>query len=214
MISSELTILGMSEGCISMIFDILESNNQFPKISIVNNLGIIPTKEYLRESFIVDQITEFENIDGDFIIGASKPKVKMKIMDLYKRVPISNFVKLISSKCDISNTTVLGNGSIVNSMTCIAAHTTIKDFVFINRGCTIGHHTVINNYVTLNPAVNIASNVSVGESTLIGIGTNIIDGINIGSNSIIGAGSVVTKDIPDGVIAYGSPCKIIRANEA
>jgi acetyltransferase-like isoleucine patch superfamily enzyme len=68
--------------------------------------------------------------------------------------------------------------------------------------------------VTLNPAVNIASNVTVGESTLIGIGTNIIDGINIGSNSIIGAGSVVTKDIPDGVIAYGSPCKIIRANEA
>ena len=42
----------------------------------------------------------------------------------------------------------------------------------------------------------------------------IIDGIKIGRNSVIGAGSVVTKDIPDNVVAYGNPCKIIRENEA
>ena len=43
---------------------------------------------------------------------------------------------------------------------------------------------------------------------------SLIGGKNkIGKNSIIGAGSVVTKDIPDNVIAYGNPCKIIRKNE-
>lgn len=45
------------------------------------------------------------------------------------------------------------------------------------------------------------------------MGANIIDGIKIGENSIIGAGSLVTKDIPSGVVAYGNPCKIIRKNE-
>ena len=35
-------------------------------------------------------------------------------------------------------------------------------------------------------------------------------GVTIGSNTIIGAGSVVNKDIPDGVIAAGNPCKVIR----
>ena len=35
-------------------------------------------------------------------------------------------------------------------------------------------------------------------------------GVSIGSDSVIGAGSVVTKDIPDGVIAAGNPCKVIR----
>jgi acetyltransferase-like isoleucine patch superfamily enzyme len=44
------------------------------------------------------------------------------------------------------------------------------------------------------------------------MGVNILDGIKIGKNTIIGAGSVVTKDIPDNVVAYGSPCKIIRDN--
>jgi len=45
------------------------------------------------------------------------------------------------------------------------------------------------------------------------MGTNILNQVKIGKNTIIGAGSVVTKDIPDNVVAYGSPCKIIRDNQ-
>jgi maltose O-acetyltransferase len=44
------------------------------------------------------------------------------------------------------------------------------------------------------------------------MGTNILHQVKIGKNTIIGAGSVVTKDIPDNVVAYGSPCKIIKEN--
>jgi serine acetyltransferase len=38
------------------------------------------------------------------------------------------------------------------------------------------------------------------------------ESINIGSNVMVGAGSLVLKDIPDNVVAYGSPAKIVRAN--
>lgn len=37
-------------------------------------------------------------------------------------------------------------------------------------------------------------------------------GVTIGDNVVIGAGSIVTKDIPDNVIAAGNPCRVIRAN--
>jgi acetyltransferase-like isoleucine patch superfamily enzyme len=47
---------------------------------------------------------------------------------------------------------------------------------------------------------------------VIGVGTTIKDHIKIGKNCIIGAGSVVVRDIPDNVIAYGNPCKPIRDN--
>jgi acetyltransferase-like isoleucine patch superfamily enzyme len=50
----------------------------------------------------------------------------------------------------------------------------------------------------------------VGEGTWIGAGAVVIPGIRIGKNCIIGAGSVVVKDIPDGVKAYGNPCKIVE----
>jgi len=46
------------------------------------------------------------------------------------------------------------------------------------------------------------------------MGANIVDGIQIGADTIIGAGSLVTKDVPAGVIAYGNPCRVVRAREA
>lgn len=44
----------------------------------------------------------------------------------------------------------------------------------------------------------------------IGSGCIILPGVSIGDNTVIGAASVVTKDIPANVLAYGVPCKVIR----
>ncbi|MBR1391883.1 MAG: sugar O-acetyltransferase [Lachnospiraceae bacterium] len=52
--------------------------------------------------------------------------------------------------------------------------------------------------------------VTIGDNVWIGGNTVICPGVHIGSNSVIGAGSVVTKDIPDRVIAAGNPCRVIR----
>lgn len=52
--------------------------------------------------------------------------------------------------------------------------------------------------------------VHIGKNCWLGAGVIIVPGITIGDNVVIGAGSVVTKDLPDNVIAVGNPCKILR----
>lgn len=52
--------------------------------------------------------------------------------------------------------------------------------------------------------------VSIGDDVWIGGNTVINPGVSIGRNVVIGSGSVVTKDIPDGVIAAGNPCRVLR----
>lgn len=52
--------------------------------------------------------------------------------------------------------------------------------------------------------------VYIGENAWIGANTVIVPGVHIGKNTVIGAGSVVTKDIPDSVVAVGNPCKVLR----
>ena len=52
--------------------------------------------------------------------------------------------------------------------------------------------------------------VTIGNNVWIGGNTVILPGVTIGDNVVIGAGSVVTKDIPDNMIAAGNPCKVIR----
>ena len=50
----------------------------------------------------------------------------------------------------------------------------------------------------------------IGNRVWIGANSVVMPGVTIGDNSIIGAGSVVTKDIPPNVIAFGNPCKVYR----
>lgn len=61
-----------------------------------------------------------------------------------------------------------------------------------------------------NSGYEYGIDISIGDSVWIGGSTCILPGVHIGSNVVIGAGSVVTKDIPDNVIAVGNPCKVIR----
>ena len=63
---------------------------------------------------------------------------------------------------------------------------------------------------TRNTAYEYGIEVTIGDNVWIGGNTVICPGVHIGSNVVIGAGSVVTKDIPDWVIAAGNPCKVIR----
>ena len=52
--------------------------------------------------------------------------------------------------------------------------------------------------------------VTIGDNVWVGGSVVINPGVNIGNNVVIGSGSVVTKDIPDNVIAVGNPCRVIR----
>ena len=52
--------------------------------------------------------------------------------------------------------------------------------------------------------------VEIGSDVWVGGGVLILPGVRVGSRTIIGAGSVVTRDIPDGVLAAGNPCRVIR----
>lgn len=52
--------------------------------------------------------------------------------------------------------------------------------------------------------------VTIGENVWIGANVTIFPGVTIGDNSVIGANSVVTKDVPANVLAFGTPCKVIK----
>jgi maltose O-acetyltransferase len=56
--------------------------------------------------------------------------------------------------------------------------------------------------------------IEIGSDVWVGGGAIILPGVRIGSRAVIGAGSVVTRDVPDAVLAAGNPCRVIRAIDA
>ena len=107
---------------------------------------------------------------------------------------------------------------------------TLGNDLYINFGCTlldcgqitIGNNTLLGPNVSMYSANHsldseeritgalIPEPITIGNRVWIGGGTTILSGVTIGDDSVIGAGSVVTRDIPAGVVAAGNPCKVIR----
>ena len=106
----------------------------------------------------------------------------------------------------------VGKGTFINSNVTFVDDGKIT----IGNGVSIGPNVSI---ITLNHAVNVydrlnclvsIKDVNIEDHVWIGAGAIILPGVTIGENSVIGAGSVVTKDVPPNVLAYGNPCKVIK----
>lgn len=101
--------------------------------------------------------------------------------------------------------------------------------VFFNFNCVVLDvcRVCIGDFTLLGPAVQIltplhpldaalrrrqeyGAPITIGSDVWIGGGAIILPGVTIGSRAVIGAGSIVTRDVPEGVLAVGNPCRVIR----
>ena len=109
-------------------------------------------------------------------------------------------------------------------------HVHLGSNIYANAGLKLvdDTHIYIGDCTMLGPNVTIATAghpidptlrarglqynlpVRIGRNCWMGAGVIVMPGVTIGDNTVIGAGSVVTKDIPSGVVAVGNPCKVLR----
>ena len=111
-----------------------------------------------------------------------------------------------------------------------AASSSDLGMVYANFGltCVDDTHIYVGDYTMFGPNVVLATAghpicpelrekvyqynmpIHIGRNCWLGAGVIVMPGVTIGDNTVIGAGSVVTKDIPSGVVAVGNPCKVLR----
>ena len=108
----------------------------------------------------------------------------------------------------ISPHSTVGEGTVVMQGTIIQSSAQIGKHCIINTGASIDHECMVEDYAHISPKATLCGNVSVGEGAWIGAAAVVVPGVKIGKWSVVGAGSVVISDIPDGVIAYGNPCRV------
>ncbi len=114
--------------------------------------------------------------------------------------------------CDYGRNIEIGEKFYTNHNCVIldGAKVTFGDNVFIAPNCvfsTAGHPLDAGQR---NRGLEYAYPITVGDNVWFGASVTVLPGVRIGSNTVIGAGSVVNRDIPDGVVAVGNPCRVLR----
>lgn len=118
----------------------------------------------------------------------------------------------------------IGDNVSIGSKSNIEHHVTMEDGVRVHSNCFISEFSVFKKGCWIGPCVTLTNapyprskrvkeelqGVVVGENAKIGANSTLLPGVKIGKNVLIGAGSVVTKDIPDNALAYGSPARVMK----
>lgn len=121
-------------------------------------------------------------------------------------------VSAIHPTAFIAYNTQIAEGAQILANSSVCVKTILGRSVIINTGASVDHESVLGDGVHIGPGAKLAGCVGVGDHTFIGTGAVILPRIQIGKNCVVGAGSVVTHDLPDNVVAYGNPCKIVKPN--
>ena len=140
-------------------------------------------------------------------IGVNRIR-KMIVERLRANNSAIEFATAIHPSAVISPSAKIGEGTVVMAGAVVNADAVIGKHCIVNTGATVDHDCVIGDYCHIAPGANVSGGTHIGEGTWIGVGACVIQCLNIGKDCMIGAGSVVVKDIPDGVTAYGNPCKV------
>ena len=200
----------------NQFWDALHSNNQLPGETYMTNYermvkGLIydpADEEIMREQSIYQRkVWEFNRLSP-----SEQDKKQQYMHDVFAECGENCYIELPLHANWGGRHLHLGSGVYVNFHLTLVddGHVYVGDKVMFGPNVTV---TTANHPIApelRSKGLQYNKDVYIGENAWLGAGVLILPGVKIGKNSVIGAGSIVTKDIPDNVVAVGNPCRVLR----
>jgi sugar O-acyltransferase (sialic acid O-acetyltransferase NeuD family) len=209
-------IIGAS-GHAKVVIDIIEQQGSFKIVGLIDSFkepgARLMGYDVIGREDSIPQLIATEKITGGIVaIGHNWVRHQMA-KNIRERAPGFVFVNAIHPSARIAREVALGHGIAIMAGVSVNPGTRIGDFCFLNTNSSVDHDNTLGEFSCLQPNAATAGNVKIGAFSAISMGASVVPGVTIGSHSVIGAGSTVLAGIPDFVVAYGTPCRVIRRRE-
>jgi len=201
----------------NVCIDIFEKEKKYNIVGIIDSKAEIGYFLYgykvIGKQENILELSKKYNFNAGFIsIGDnySRKYVRDIIISL---IPDFTFINAIHPSVIIGRNVKLGKGIAMMAGVIVNSDCQIDDFCILNTGAQLEHNNYMGEFSHLSAGSITGGIVRIGKFSAITLGVTIIDRIKIGENTVVGSGSLVLKDLPDNILAYGNPAKIIKIRE-
>ncbi len=208
----KLVIWGTSAHA-SLVVEIIRSRGEYELVGFLDDVN---PERHGREFCQAPILGGREQLDRlqqlgihHLIFGFGNCAERLRLSKLVRKKGY-RLAKAIHPQAVVASDVPIGPGTVIRAGAVIDPGVKIKANVIVSASTLIAHGSFLGEGTLISGGVTLGGGVTVGRSTWIGLGAVIKDHIRIGEHCVIGAGAVVLSDIPDGVVAYGVPAKIIR----
>ena len=200
---------------LSYSIDIIEKQNLHTIVGIIDSIKDIGTNLFnykvLGKQEEIIKLIENYDIEGCIITIGDNWSRKIVYDQVSKIVPNINWPNAIHPSVIIGDRVKLGKGLLIMAGVIINPGAGLGDFVNCFTRCSIEHDCYLGDFSSISAGVVLGGKVKVGKLSAISLNATVFDRLSIGENTVVGAASLITKDLPDNVLVYGNPGKIIRS---
>ncbi|HLH04686.1 MAG TPA: acetyltransferase [Bryobacteraceae bacterium] len=125
-------------------------------------------------------------------------------------LPDAEYPSIIHPTAIVSRTVRLGPGCVLLAGSIVGNDVIIGTGCIVNVAAAIGHDCRLDDYASVSGGVRMSGASSIGLRSSAGVSSTLIEKITVGRDAVVAAGAVVFKDVPDEVVVFGNPAKIVR----
>ncbi len=148
------------------------------------------------------------------ILAVSNNLTRSMVAENMRRlVPGFDFVSVVHPHAWVSPSATIGAGALVLTGAIVHARCVVGGHAIVNTKVSLDHESDLGAFASLLPGVTTGGNIRVGEFSSVCAGSTISHQVTIGSHTVVGAGSLVLQNLPDAVLAYGVPARVVRTRQ-
>ena len=203
-----------SSGHAKVVIDILERRPEY-RIAGLFDLPRLVGKEVLGYPILgseeqLPQYRQSQELDG-VIVAIGDNDLRRKVVESIERLcPVLPFVRAIHPSVQLGKAVSVGPGSVLIAGAVVNAAAKVGAHCIVNTKASLGHDAVMQDFSSLASGATVGGGALMGTGCAIALSATVLHNRKVGAHTVVGAGAVVSRDLPDAVVAYGIPCRVIR----
>jgi sugar O-acyltransferase (sialic acid O-acetyltransferase NeuD family) len=213
----ERVLIVGSSGHASSVIDTVERTEAFHIIGLLDRFKPKGSRAHGFEIFggedEIQSICAKHHVDAVVVAMGDNWGRSQSVRMLRERVPGLKFMTVIHPSATVSHRAAVGCGTVVMAGAIVNANCSVGDFCIVNTKASLDHECVLEDLASVAPGATLGGNVRVGAFSAVCLSANIIHNCRVGEHTVLGAGSTLLNHLPDHVVAYGVPARVVRKRE-